>query len=118
MGTIKLIFGIGIIVVVIYLGIQVIPAYYSNYEFQDTINRDALDFTYKPTAEDDIKAQVMKDAKQYDIDLGDTDVKVVRSGGVGNGSVSINVNYVVHVGVPLYPFDLHFNPSSANKGFY
>lgn len=118
MSTFKLILGIAVIVITIYLGIQIVPAYYSNYEFQDTITREALDSTYKPITEDDIRAQVVKDAQQYDVPISDTDVKVERSGGTGNGSVSIQVNYVVHVSVPLYPFDLHFNSSSTNKGFY
>lgn len=118
MATFKLIFGVAVIVITIYLGIQIVPAYYSNYEFQDTITREALDSTYKPIAEDDIRTEVLKDAKQYDIDLAEPDVKVTRAGGLGTGSVSINVNYVVHVSLPIYPFDLHFNPASTNKGFY
>jgi len=118
MDTLKLILGIAVIVVMIYLGIQVVPPYYSNYEFQDIITREALDSTYKPISEDDIRAQVITDAKQYDISLAEPDVKVVRSGGMGTGSVSINVKYDVHISAPIYPFDLHFNPSSTNKGFY
>lgn len=118
MDTFKLILGIAVIVVVIYLGIQVIPPYYSNYEFQDTISREALDSTYKPISEDDIREQVISDAKQYDIPITEPNVKVVRSGGLGSGSVSIDVKYDIHISAPIYPFDLHFNPSSMNKGFY
>jgi predicted membrane protein len=118
MATFKLILGLAVIVTIIYLGIQVVPAYYSNYELQDTITREALDSTYRPISEDDIRDQVIKDAKQYDIPLNEADVKVVRSGGLGTGSVTIDVTYVVPVSVPLYPFDLHFTPSSTNKGFY
>jgi hypothetical protein len=118
MATFKLIFGLGVIVLTIYLGIQIVPAYYSNYEFQDTISREALDSTYRPVTEDDIRAEVLKDAKQYDVPITETDVKVARVGKEGAGSVSIEVNYVVHVSLPVYPFDLHFNPSSSNKGIY
>ena len=118
MDTFKLILGIAVIVVIIYLGIEVVPPYYSNYEFQDTISRDALDSTYKTISEDDIRAQVITDAKQHDISLAEPDVKVVRSGDAGRGSVSIDVKYDVHISAPIYPFDLHFNPSSMNKGVY
>ena len=118
METLKLILGIAVIVAVIYLGIEVDPPYYSNYEFQDTISREAMDSTYKPISEDDIRAQIIADAKQYDIPITEPNVKVVRSGGMGTGSVSIDVKYDIHIGVPIYPFDLHFNPSSTNKGFY
>ena len=84
METLKLILGIAVIVVVIYLGIEVVPPYYSNYEFQDTISREAMDSTYKPISEDDIRAQIIADAKQYDIPITEPNVKVVRSGGMGN----------------------------------
>ena len=118
MATFKLIFGLVIIALVIYLGIQIVPAYYSNYEFQDDISREALDNTYRQSTDDDIQAQVLKSAKQYDIPITDEDVKVSRAGNLGVGSVSIDVNYVVHVGIPVYSFDLHFAPSSHNKSLY
>jgi predicted membrane protein len=118
MGTFKLILGLGVIIVLIYLGMQMVPVYYSNYEFQDVITREALDSTYKPITEDDIRDQVFKDAQQYDIPINEQDIKVSRSGNLGTGSVSISINYVVHINLPAYPFDLHFNCSSSNHGVY
>ena len=118
METSKLIFGLVIIGLVLYLGIEIVPAYYSNYEFQDAVSRAALDNTYRSVSEDDIQAQVLKSAKQYDIPLTAEDVKVTRTGNMGAGAVSIDVNYIVHVPLLVYPIDLHFNPSSTNKGLY
>ena len=118
METSKLIFGVVIIGLVLYLGIEIVPAYYSNYEFQDAVTRAALDDTYRPVSEDDIQSQVIKSAKQYDISVTADNVKVVRTGNMGAGAVSIDVNYTVHVPLPVYPLDLHFNPSSTNKGLY
>jgi hypothetical protein len=45
-------------------------------------------------------------------------IKVHRVGTSGNGSISINVDYTVHVNLPGYPLDLHFNPSTDNRGIY
>ncbi|HEY1465235.1 MAG TPA: DUF4845 domain-containing protein [Terriglobales bacterium] len=119
METSKLIFGLVIVGLVIYLGIEVVPAYYANYEFQDAISRAALDNTYRSATEDDIQAQLMKSAKEYDVPITAEDIKVVRTGYVGGaGAVSIDVNYTVHVPLPVYSLDLHFNPSSTNKGLY
>jgi hypothetical protein len=118
METSKLIFGVVIIGLVLYLGIEIVPAYYSNYEFQDAVSRAALDNTYRPVSEDDIQAQVLKTARQLDIPVTADDVKVVRTGNMGAGAVSIDVNYTIHVPLPVYPLDLHFNPSSTNKGLY
>jgi hypothetical protein len=119
METSKLIFGLVIVGLVLYLGIEVVPAYYSNYEFQDAVSRAALDNTYRTSSEDDIQAQIMKSAREYDIPITADDVKVVRTGNPGGaGAVTIDVNYSVHVALPLYSLDLHFNPSSTNKGLY
>src|SRR5437879_13062294 len=46
MGKIKLLFGLGVIVAVIYGGAEVIPPYFSNYEFEDSITEVALHITY------------------------------------------------------------------------
>ncbi len=118
METSKLIFGVVIIGLVLYLGIEIVPAYYANYEFQDAVSRAALDDTYRQVSEDDIQNQVIKSAKEYDIPINAENVKVIRTGNAGAGAVSIDVNYTVHVALPLYPLDLHFNPSSTNKGLY
>ncbi len=67
MGTIKLAFGIFVIAVGIYMGIEVIPPYYSNYEFQGDIQSEALTSTYTPKSEADIRDAVFKIAKGYEI---------------------------------------------------
>ncbi len=115
MGTIKLFFGIFVIVAAIYMGIEVIPPYYSNYEFQDAIKTEALTSTYTPKTEDNIRDSVFKMAQNYELPLTREGIKVQRAGAQGTGSVSIDAPYVVHLNVPGYPFDLHFDPSTENK---
>ncbi len=101
MGKIKLLFGLGVIVAVIYAGAEVIPPYFSNYEFEDSIKEEALHSTY------------------LEIPLTREQIKVQRTGsGQGSGTVSIEADYSVHVDLPGYPLDLHFSPSSRNKGVF
>jgi hypothetical protein len=115
MGTIKLVFGIFVIVASIYMGIELVPPYYSNYEFQDAIKAEALTSTYTPKTEADIRDSVFKIAQGYDIPLTKDGIKVQRTGGQNTGMITIDAPYTVHLNVPGYPFDLHFDPSTENK---
>jgi hypothetical protein len=115
MGTIKMIFGIAVIVVGVYLGATLIPIYYSNYEFQDIIKTEATLETYTTKPEADIQQAIYKKAQEYDIPLNKEQIKVQRRGNQGTGSLTIMAPYTVHVNLPGYPLDLHFDPSTENK---
>jgi hypothetical protein len=115
MDTIKAFFGIFIIVAMIYLGIEIVPPYFENYQFQDFVKNEALTSTYTTKTEDDIRAGVLKKAQEFDIPLTKDQIKVVRTGAMGSGSVSIATAYTVHINLPGYPFDMHFSASSDNK---
>jgi hypothetical protein len=119
MGKIKLLFGLAAIVAVIYGGAELIPPYFSNYEFEDAIKEEALHSTYSNRNEEDIRETVFKKARDLEIPLSRDQIKVQRSGsGQGNGTLSIEADYSVHVDLPGYPLDLHFTPSSRNKGVF
>lgn len=118
MGTVKLLLGVAVIAALIIVGVQVIPPYFNNYQFEDALNNEALAGTYSTKSEDDLRAIVLKNAKEMDIPLTSQDVKVMRSGGVGTGALVIEANYTVHVDLPFYPLDLQFHAASKNKGIY
>ena len=115
MGTIKLVFGLFVIGLAIYLGIALIPVYYANYEFQDTIRTEATLETYTTKPETEIQNTIYKKAQQLDLPLNKDQIKVLRRGNTGTGSLTISAPYVVHVDLPGYPVDLHFDPSTENK---
>jgi len=115
MGTIKMIFGIAVIVASVYLGATLIPVYYSNYQFQDIIKTEATLETYTTKPEADIQLAIFKKAQEYDIPLNKEQIKVQRHGSQGTGSLTIQAPYTVHVQLPGYPLDLHFDPSTENK---
>ena len=115
MGTLKAFIGIGAIVLAIYVSWMLIPPYFANYQFEDDLKSVAINNTYGTRTEDDIKDVIIGKAKAYDIPLTKEQVKVVKSGPVNAGSLSLDVDYSVHVDLPGYPVDLHFHPSTANK---
>ena len=118
MATFKLILGVGVNVVVAFLGIKILPVFFSNYEFEDFLKEEALHSTYSNRSEDDIRDGVIKHARDYDIALTAKQVRVSRTGMNGNGTLTIEADYTVPVELPLYTTTVEFHPSSKNKGVF
>jgi len=115
MGSIKMIFGLGVIVVGAYLGIMLIPPYFSNYQFEDAVKNEAMINTYNTKPEDAIREELFKRAQDLEIPVTKEQIKVRRTGSTGTGSLVIETKYTVHVDLPGYPMDLNFAPSTVNK---
>ena len=105
-------------VVVAYVCAEMIPPYFSNYQFEDAIETEARMSTYSTKTEDQIRDTILKKAQDLEIPLSKEQIKVRRSGPTGSGFVLIEANYSVHVEMPGYPLDLDFHPSTKNKGAY
>jgi len=118
MGSLKAALGFLVIAAVIYGSWLLIPPYFANYQFQDDIKNTALHDMYGTKTEEDIRQGVFKRAKALEIPLTEEQIKVKRIGNSGSGSLLIDVDYTVRVDMPGYPLDLHFHPSSENKGLY
>jgi hypothetical protein len=118
MGSMKMIGGFALFVAMAIVGIKIVPVYFSNYQFEDSIKNEALQSTYGSRSEDDIRDAVIKHAKEYDIPLTTKQVHVQRTGTNGAGSLSIEVDYSVPINLPGYSTTVEFHPSSKNKGVY
>lgn len=118
MASLKLIFGVAVIAAVTFVGIKIVPVYFSNYEFEDFIKEEALHSTYSTRSEEDVRESVIKHARDFDISLTAKQVHVSRTGGYGNGSLTIEAEYSVPVDLPGYSMTLDFHPSSKNKGVF
>jgi hypothetical protein len=114
----KLVFGVVVIVMAVYLGAELAPPYFANYQFEDAIKTEAQLATYSTKPEDVIRDTVFKKAQDLEIPVSREQIKVHRTGPTGTGSVSINAPYIVHVNLPGYPLDLHFDPSIKNQGAF
>ncbi|HEX6805099.1 MAG TPA: hypothetical protein VF133_15575 [Terriglobales bacterium] len=118
MGTIKMFLGIFMIVGGLYASIKIVPPYFENYQFQDAIKDEAVRDSYSPKSEDEIRDTIVKKAQEFDIPLAPENVHVTRQGNQFSGTVIIHAAYVVHVDMPGYPMDLHFDASTENKGVF
>jgi hypothetical protein len=114
----KMVFGILIIVASVILLATLAPPFFSNYQFEDSLKTESQMSTYTTKTEDVIRDEVFKKAQEMDIPITKEQIKVVRNGVVGTGSVEIEAAYTVHVNLPFYPMDLNFNASARNKGVF
>jgi hypothetical protein len=108
----KPILGFLVLVTFVYLCFQLAPPYFKNYQFQDYLDDEARRTSYANLTEEAIRNDVLKEARSDELPITADQVHVT----VGRLAVQINVEYTVHVDLPFFPQDLHFTPSSGNKG--
>jgi hypothetical protein len=116
MSSIKLLFGIVVIVAAAYVGFELIPPYFENYQFTDAVKNEATLDSYTQKTENDIRTAIFKRAQELDIPITEEQIHVQRTGNIGNATVVIRAPYVVHIDLPGYPLDLHFDASTTNRG--
>ncbi|HJS97675.1 MAG TPA: hypothetical protein VJ756_01195 [Terriglobales bacterium] len=112
MRTLKLLVALGVIAVGIYIGFQLVPPFFANYQFQDAIQNEAVLQSYSNKSEDEIRSTIYKKAQELEIPISQDQINVQRMG--GGGSLAISVTYTVHVALPYYPLDIQFRPSSKS----
>jgi hypothetical protein len=118
MGTIKVILGLVVMLGVGMALAQILPPVLANYSFQDDLRQIAMVGGSTPNRSDeDLLKDVLKKAKEHEIELEPAQVKVQRIGTPGALAVYVAADYSAPVNLPGYSFTLHFTPSSANKGF-
>jgi len=118
METFKAIGGFLLIIGAIYAGFQIIPPELGNYSFQDDLRNVAMVGGSNPRMTDqELMDSVLKKAQEHQIELTPDRVTVQRIATPGMNSVYVAADYNVPVKFPGYSFNLHFTPSSGNKGF-
>lgn len=96
----------------VFAAVKVVPVYFANYQFQDSIeseSRFALTGYPKKNMED-IRDDVLQKAQELSIPLQKQDIQV----NVTNGAVSIAVDYSVPIDLAVYQFTLQFHPHADN----
>ena len=97
---------------------QIAPPMLSNYSFQDDLKNVAMvDSANLQKTDDDVRTDVLRKAREHDLPIEAKQITVQRINSPGISAVYVAVDYSVTVNVPGYPFEMHFNPTSGNKGF-
>src|SRR6266705_2623576 len=102
--------GLTLVGVGIYLGYMLLPPFFNNWQFQDSVESEARLDTYNTKSEQDIRNDVLKAARENNIPITDEMLSVIRTG----TGVTISAKYVVHVSLPGHPVDLSFVAASKN----
>jgi len=111
MGKLRAFIGIAIVVGAFYVAWNMVPPYFNNYQFQDSLDDVARRYSYINASEDDIKKLVVTKAAAEDITLREDQVVVSRTG----SGLGISVHYSIHVDMVVHPVDLDFTANSMNK---
>lgn len=118
MGIIKALMGLLAIAAVVVGVFQVAPPIMANYNFEDDLKTVALmDGANFQKTDEDVRNDVMRKVKEHDLPVTPKQVVVQRISTPGLAAVYVAVDYSVPVNLPGYSFDMHFTPSSGNKGF-
>jgi len=97
---------------------QIAPPLMANYSFEDDLRTVALmDGANFQKSEEDVRNDVMQKAREHDLPIVAKQVTVQRINTPGIAAVYVAVDYTVPVNLPGYSFDMHFTPTSGNKGF-
>jgi hypothetical protein len=118
MGMLKLLVGFLAIAAVVVGIFQVAPPMMANYSFQDDLKNIAMVSGGSSTkTDDDIRTDILRKAKEHDLPITEKQVTVTRISTPGNNAVYVAADYSVTISMPFYPFEMHFSPSSGNRGF-
>ncbi|MGA7693887.1 MAG: hypothetical protein WCA76_02615 [Candidatus Sulfotelmatobacter sp.] len=118
MGIIKAILGF-LAIAAVFVGVfQVAPPMFANYNFQDDLRTVAMmDGAAYQKTDEDVRNDVMRKVKEHDLPIEPKQITVQRMNTPGLAAVYVAADYSVTINLPGYSFDMHFNPSSGNKGF-
>jgi hypothetical protein len=86
------------------------PPYFNNYQFQDDLKTEVRFLQNGGKSDDDIKAEVIKKALDENLTITPQQIKITRL----NKTITVDVNYTVHVDMPGYSTDLDFHPTASN----
>ena len=105
----RLIAGAAVLLILIGLGVFLIPPYATNWKLQSYVNALADDASTPKRTEESIRAQVISEAMALGLPVSPDDVHVA----ISQGTVKIDVLYIVQVNVIGYAIDLHFRPAAG-----
>lgn len=112
MKTLKALIGLAIVAGVVMFLVGVAPPYFYNYQFKDDVEQEAR-FAYSsvpPKTDEDIRANLMRKAVEYEIPIKPEQIQITRSG----SAVQISIPYTVDVKfITGHTYRLQFNPGNA-----
>ena len=117
MGIIKACIGFLAIAAVVVGLFQILPPMLANYSFSADLKTVSMMDGNSQKTDDDVREDVLRKAKEHDLPVEAKQVTVQRINTPGLSAIYVAADYSVTISLPGYSFDMHFNPTSGNKGF-
>ncbi len=109
--TIRLIVVLAIVVAIVYVGLQIVPVYMSNFQLKDYITDQAMHAPYDGLGDGAIQKNIVNHAQSLSLPVSVDDVQVTH---LARG-INIVVDFDVPVQLPVHPVTLHFHDHSSNR---
>jgi len=106
----RLIAGAAVLLILIALGVVLISPCATNWKLQNYVNALADDPSTPKQTEEAVRAKVVSHAAALGLPVSGDDVHVA----ISQGTVKIDVLYMVQVNVIGYAVDLHFRPAAGS----
>lgn len=91
---------------------KVVPPYMANYQLEDWMRTQAPYWLVNHTTDEVLVDNIMKEIQSHDIPATKENVKILAN---NSRDVKVSVDYIVHIDLSFYQFDLHFNPMMDNQ---
>jgi len=102
-----------IVIVLVYAGIQYVPAYFASFQFNDFIREEVkFAFSSRKTV-NAVRADVIKKAKELDISIMPDDIHITRRG----PSFRLELEYRWPIDLKIYKHELIFHASETGEVF-
>lgn len=110
MGRFKALLGFALVLGFAYACYVIGPAYFNNYQFQDDLNQQLKYLQNARSSDEDIKTEVLKKAMNDGLTLTPEQIRITRV----NKTITVDIDYTVHIELPGYSTDIDFHPSASN----
>ena len=94
----------------VFAGVKIVPAYFANYQLQDSMETEARFAIANHKGDDEIREDIWKKVKELEIPAKKEDIRV----SLVQGALNISLNYVVPVDLKVTQFNLEFHPHADN----
>jgi hypothetical protein len=103
--------GTGVLGVLGFLGVQLVPVYFRNLELQRFVEETTHRVENQTKPDDFLRTSILQKSAELGLPVRAGNVQVKRS----KDAMRVEVRYVVRVDLPLYTVDLHFYPGAGSR---
>ena len=102
-----------LLVVALFVGSQVIPAWFDAFQFNDYIKQEVKFAAASRRSTEDVRTRIVEKAKEYDIKLGPRDIHITRRG----PTFLLEFDYAIPINLRAYQRNLNFHVSESGETF-